>query len=45
VAYALLPERFNLYLSTPEPVAAQMYAFAERLREAVYELKELLVKD
>ncbi|MEU0145637.1 choline/carnitine O-acyltransferase [Streptomyces sp. NPDC006288] len=42
VAYVLLPERFNLYLSTPRPVAAQMHAFADRLREAVAELRELL---
>ena len=26
VAYVLLPDRFNLYLSTPRPVAAEMYA-------------------
>ena len=45
VAYALLPERFNLYLSTPEPVAAQMYVFADRLTDAVAELRELLDKD
>ena len=42
VAYVLLPERFNLYLSTPLPVADQMRAFADRLREAVYELRDLL---
>ncbi|MFC9246491.1 choline/carnitine O-acyltransferase [Streptomyces sp. NPDC057136] len=42
VAYVLLPDRFNLYLSTPLPVAAQMHAFADRLREAVAELRELL---
>ncbi|MEV2246926.1 choline/carnitine O-acyltransferase [Streptomyces sp. NPDC049970] len=42
VAYVLLPERFNLYLSTPRPVADQMHAFADRLREAVAELRELL---
>jgi carnitine O-acetyltransferase len=42
VAYVLLPERFNLYLSTPRPVAGQMHAFADRLREAVAELRELL---
>ena len=45
VAYVLLPDRFNVYLSTPAPVAAQMHAFADRLREAVSELKELLAKD
>ncbi|MFJ9853114.1 choline/carnitine O-acyltransferase [Streptomyces sp. NPDC101150] len=42
VAYVLLPERFNVYLSTPLPVAAQMHTFADRLREAVAELRELL---
>ena len=42
VAYVLLPERFHLYLSTPKAVADQMHAFAERLREAVAELRELL---
>lgn len=42
IAYVLLPERFNLYLSTPRPVAAEMYEFADRLREAVRELDELL---
>jgi carnitine O-acetyltransferase len=44
VAYVLLPERFNLYLSTPESVADQMHAFAEKLREAVGELRELLAE-
>lgn len=42
VAYVLLPDRFNLYLSTPRAVAGQMHAFADRLREAVAELRELL---
>lgn len=42
VAYVLLPDRFNLYLSTPRPVADQMYAFATHLRTAVTELRELL---
>ncbi|MBT2504743.1 choline/carnitine O-acyltransferase [Streptomyces sp. ISL-98] len=42
VAYVLLPERFNIYLSTPQPVAPQMHTFADRLREAVSELRELL---
>jgi hypothetical protein len=38
----LLPHRFNLYLSTPRPVADQMFAFAEHLRGAVRELTDLL---
>lgn len=42
IAYVLLPERFNLYLSTPLPVADRMRTFADRLREAVAELRELL---
>jgi carnitine O-acetyltransferase len=42
IAYVLLPQRFNLYLSTPRPVAAEMYEFADRLRDAVRELSELL---
>ncbi|MEU8709050.1 choline/carnitine O-acyltransferase [Streptomyces sp. NPDC048565] len=42
VAYVLLPDRFNLYLSTPRAVAGQMHAFADHLRDAVTELRELL---
>lgn len=42
VAYVLLPEEFNVYLSTPQPVADQMHAFADGLRQAVTELRELL---
>ncbi|WP_434588705.1 choline/carnitine O-acyltransferase [Streptomyces sp. A5-4] len=42
IAYVLLPDRFNLYLSTPQPMAPQMLTFADRLREAVAELRELL---
>jgi carnitine O-acetyltransferase len=45
VAYVLLPERFNLYLSTPMAVAAQMRTFADRLREAMDELRELLASE
>ncbi|MFE1291015.1 choline/carnitine O-acyltransferase [Streptomyces sp. NPDC058751] len=45
VAYVLLPERFNLYLSTPSAVAAHMRTFADRLREAVDELRELLAPE
>ncbi|MET9133829.1 choline/carnitine O-acyltransferase [Streptomyces antibioticus] len=45
VAYVLLPERFNLYLSTPMAVAAQMQTFADRLREAMAELRGLLVSE
>ncbi|MEV5540012.1 choline/carnitine O-acyltransferase [Saccharopolyspora shandongensis] len=42
VAYVLLPDRFNLYLSTPEQVADEMHSFAEHLTRAVRELQELL---
>lgn len=42
IAYVLLPDRFNLYLSTPETVAPQMFTFAEQLRVAVDELRSLL---
>jgi carnitine O-acetyltransferase len=42
VAYVLLPDRFNLYLSTSRPVADAMFAFADRLRDAVRELQDLL---
>ncbi len=42
VAYVLLPDRFNVYLSTPRPVAGAMYIFEDRLREAVQELRDLL---
>ncbi|MGW4327000.1 choline/carnitine O-acyltransferase [Nocardia sp. NPDC004573] len=42
IAYVLLPDRWNLYLATPKPVAAQMYAFADHLRTAVADLRALL---
>ncbi|MGW5055080.1 choline/carnitine O-acyltransferase [Actinokineospora sp. NPDC004072] len=42
VAYVLLPDRFNVYLSTPRAVAAEMTAFADHLRDAVPELAALL---
>jgi carnitine O-acetyltransferase len=42
IAYVLLPNRLNLYLSTPLSVADEMFAFADNLREAVRELQELL---
>ncbi|WP_106402239.1 choline/carnitine O-acyltransferase [Actinocorallia populi] len=44
IAYVLLPDRFNLYLSTPEPVAAAMFDFAAHLRTAVRELEALLAE-
>ncbi|CUU55834.1 carnitine O-acetyltransferase [Parafrankia irregularis] len=45
VAYVLLPDTLNIYLSTPRPAAAGMHAFADRLREALRELDELLAGD
>jgi carnitine O-acetyltransferase len=45
VCYVLLPDQFNLYLSTPLPVATQMYQFADRLRDAVHELQSLLASE
>ncbi|POM22384.1 Choline/Carnitine o-acyltransferase [Actinomadura rubteroloni] len=42
VAYVLLPDRFNVYLSTPRTVADAMESFAGHLRAAVAELRELL---
>ncbi|MDT3443178.1 choline/carnitine O-acyltransferase [Pseudofrankia sp. BMG5.37] len=45
IAYVLLPDRLNIYLSTPRPVAAGMHAFADRLRDALGELDDLLTLD
>ncbi len=42
VAYVLLPDRVNIYLSTPASVADEMAAFADHLTTAVYELEDLL---
>jgi carnitine O-acetyltransferase len=42
VAYALLPDRFRLFLSTPRTVAAEMATFAEELPAVVAELEALL---
>jgi carnitine O-acetyltransferase len=42
VGYAMMPGRFDLYLSTPRTVSEQMAVFAARLPEAVRELEELL---
>lgn len=45
VAYVLLPDRFNLYLSTPRPVADGMHAFADELTRALRELQDLLASE
>jgi carnitine O-acetyltransferase len=42
VAYVLLPQRFNVHLSTPRSVGGQMTAFAGRLGEAIAEMSDLL---
>ncbi len=42
IAYVLLPDRWNIYLATPKPVATEMYAFADHLRTAVADLAALL---
>ncbi|MBC8090614.1 MAG: choline/carnitine O-acyltransferase, partial [Pseudonocardia sp.] len=42
VGYAMMPGRFDLYLSTPRTVSDQMLAFASCLRDAVREIEELL---
>ncbi|GGS13560.1 choline/carnitine O-acyltransferase [Actinokineospora fastidiosa] len=42
VAYVLLPDRFNVYLSTPRAVSHEMMKFADHLRDAVAELGALL---
>ncbi|EOD64725.1 choline/carnitine O-acyltransferase [Amycolatopsis vancoresmycina] len=44
VAYVLLPDRWNIYLSTPKHVSAEMYRFADELAVAVRELQELLAE-
>lgn len=45
VAYLLLPDRLNLYLSTPQAVAEPMHRFADELRRAVPEIEALLVSE
>ena len=45
VAYVLLPDRFNLYLSTPRAVSAHLEVFARELRRALAELDELLAEE
>jgi carnitine O-acetyltransferase len=44
VAYALLPDQLNLYLSTPLSEGAAMHAFAGELRKAIDELEGLLAR-
>ena len=42
IGYVLLPDRFNIYLSTPRAVEEQMHVFSDALRVAVRDLLELL---
>ncbi|MER6793404.1 choline/carnitine O-acyltransferase [Amycolatopsis mediterranei] len=44
IAYVLLPDRWNIYLSTPKHVSAEMDRFAGELAKAVAELQELLAE-
>lgn len=45
IAYVLLPDRLNIYLSTPRQVEHQMTGFADELRRAISELVELLAAE
>lgn len=45
VAYLLLPETFNVHLSTPASVGAEMVAFGDRLADALTEITGLLAAD
>ncbi|MCA1184831.1 MULTISPECIES: choline/carnitine O-acyltransferase [unclassified Saccharopolyspora] len=45
VAYVLLPDRLNIYLSTPLAVSGEMYKFADHLRNALQELEDLLITE
>ena len=44
IAYVLLPDRLNIYLSTPRAVAEEMYTFGDELRRAITEMQELLAE-
>jgi len=45
VAYVLLPDRFNLYLSSPRAQNEELRGFADELRAAVRELHDLLATE
>jgi carnitine O-acetyltransferase len=45
IAYVLLPDRLNIYLSTAAPVAAEMHTFAVELRRAIADIDALLSAD
>lgn len=42
VGYVLRADYLNVYLSTPLPVANQMFVFVDNLRKALHELQDLL---
>lgn len=42
IGYVMLPDHWNIYLSTAQEVASDMHDFAENLRQAVRQLTELL---
>jgi carnitine O-acetyltransferase len=45
VAYVLLADRFNLYLSAPRQLDEELGGFADELRRAVAELQEVLAAE
>lgn len=45
VAYVLLPDRFNVYLSAPRALAGDLSNFADKLYQAVDELQDLLAPE
>jgi carnitine O-acetyltransferase len=45
LGYILLPDRFSLHLSTRRPLAGEMLLFADELREAMRELRDLLAAE
>ncbi len=45
IGYAILPDRFDLFLSAPRALAEQLSAFAEELPRAVDELRDLLAAE
>lgn len=45
IGYALRPDRFDVYLSTPRVVSDQMSVFVDKLPEVVRELEDLLASE
>jgi len=45
IGYALLPDRFDLFLSAPRAISEQLSAFAEALPSAISELHDLLAAE